>query len=150
MRVRDLDDFEWVVWRLEVQDPLQLAGEDPDLDKRTQETMTGLAASLGCVYEHCVDTDSCADGTRYYAWWVRLPAAEHVRRDRDGLPQAIGAAHVPDHPAKFRACPQSGGKGTDAGSATFWAGTRRRSCFEARPLPHLSRLGRSARLKRAR
>lgn len=90
MRVTDFNDFEWVVWRLEVQDPHQLADEDPDLDERTQETMPELAASLGCVYEHCVDTDTYADGTPYYAWWVRLPAAEHARRDTDGLPQALG------------------------------------------------------------
>ncbi|MEU7297676.1 hypothetical protein AB0A76_31520 [Streptomyces exfoliatus] len=52
--------------------------------------MMELAASLGCVYEHCVDTDSYPDGTPYCAWWVRLPAAEHARLDKDGLPQAIG------------------------------------------------------------
>ncbi|MER5312758.1 hypothetical protein ABT034_33860 [Streptomyces sp. NPDC002773] len=104
----DFPDFEWVVWRLEVQDPSQLAGADPDLDERTQETMTELAASLGCVYEHCVDTDTDTDtdtypeGTPYYAWWVRLPATEHTRRDTDGLPQAIGplrqylATQLPD------------------------------------------------------
>jgi hypothetical protein len=37
VRVTDWDDFEWVVWRLEVQDPQALAGEDPELDERTQE-----------------------------------------------------------------------------------------------------------------
>ncbi|MGV4988939.1 hypothetical protein [Streptomyces sp. NRAIS3] len=36
------EDFDWVVWRLEVEDRQQLAGEDPDLDERTQETMTQL------------------------------------------------------------------------------------------------------------
>ncbi|MFB7411418.1 hypothetical protein ACFCZ2_29990 [Streptomyces sp. NPDC056202] len=86
----DWDDFEWVVWRLEAQDPHHLAGDDPHLDERTQETMTELAASLGCVYEHCVDTDTYPDGTPYYAWWVRLPAAEHARRDKDRLPKALG------------------------------------------------------------
>jgi hypothetical protein len=35
VRVRDLKDFEWVVWRLEAKDPQRLAGEDPDLDERT-------------------------------------------------------------------------------------------------------------------
>lgn len=35
MRVTDWDDFAWVVWRLAVQDPSQLAGEEPDLDERT-------------------------------------------------------------------------------------------------------------------
>ena len=88
-RVKDFKDFEWVVWRLEVQDPSRLAGEDPDLDERTRKTMTELAALLGCAYEHCVDYDSYDDETPYYAWWVRLPAAEHARLDRDGLPLAI-------------------------------------------------------------
>ncbi|MGI5262529.1 hypothetical protein [Streptomyces angustmyceticus] len=86
----DWNDFAWVVWRLEVQDPRQFAGENPDLDERTTETMTQLAGSLGCVYEHCVDTDTYPDGTPYYAWWVRLPAAEHARHDKDGTPQALG------------------------------------------------------------
>ncbi|MEV6250627.1 hypothetical protein AB0M38_31270 [Streptomyces sp. NPDC051742] len=88
--MRDWSDFEWVVWRLEVQDPAQRAGEDPGLDERTKETMTELAASLGCGYEHCVDTDTYPDGTPYYAWWVRLPAAQHARLGKDGLPQALG------------------------------------------------------------
>ena len=88
-RVKDFKDFEWVVWRIEVQDPSRLAGEDPDLDERTRETMMELAASLGCVYEHCVDYDSYDDETPYYAWWVRLPAAEYARLDKDGMPLAI-------------------------------------------------------------
>lgn len=102
MRVRDWKDFEWVVWSIEARDPLQLAGVNPDLDERTEETMTKLAASLGCVYEHCVDTDSYPDGTPYYAWWVRLPAAEHDRLDASGLPQVLApmrqylATQVPD------------------------------------------------------
>lgn len=29
--------------------------------------MTDLAASLGCVYEHCVDSDTYDDGAPYYA-----------------------------------------------------------------------------------
>ncbi|MCX4791633.1 hypothetical protein OG369_37760 [Streptomyces sp. NBC_01221] len=89
----DWQDFEWVVWRLEVQDPQQLAGEDPDLDERTQETMTELAASLGCVYELCVDYHSYDDETPYYAWWVRVPTAEHARRGENGLPVAVDRLH---------------------------------------------------------
>ncbi|MFH8254217.1 hypothetical protein [Streptomyces roseolus] len=77
----DWNDFVWVVWRLEVQDPSQVAGQDPDLDDSTQKTRTERASSLGCVYEHGVDTDTYPDGTPYYAWWVRLPAAEHARRN---------------------------------------------------------------------
>ncbi len=75
MRVTDFDGFEWVVWRLEVQDPKHLAGEDPGLDERTRMALTELAASMGCAYDHCVDYDSYPDGTPYYAWWVRLRAA---------------------------------------------------------------------------
>ncbi|WP_138894524.1 hypothetical protein [Streptomyces chryseus] len=88
--MKDWSDFEWVVWRLEVRDPQRLAGEEPDLDERTKATMTELAASLGCVYELCVDYDSYDDDTPYYAWWVRLPASEHARLGKDGLPLAIG------------------------------------------------------------
>ncbi|MFF4717590.1 hypothetical protein ACFY2V_40295 [Streptomyces eurythermus] len=76
------EDFDWVVWKLEVQDPQQLAGENPELDEQTKEAMTQLAASLGCVYELCVDYDSDENGTPYYAWWVRLPAAEHTDATR--------------------------------------------------------------------
>ncbi|MEU9671637.1 hypothetical protein AB0E25_40165 [Streptomyces bobili] len=25
----------------------------------------------------------------YYAWWVRLPAVEHTRRDKDGVPLVL-------------------------------------------------------------
>ncbi|MFJ2153983.1 hypothetical protein ACIOHB_35150 [Streptomyces microflavus] len=64
----DWKDFAWVAWRLEVQDRSRVAGDDPDLDERTEETMTELAASLGCVYEHCVDSDTYPDGMPYYAW----------------------------------------------------------------------------------
>ncbi|THA36068.1 hypothetical protein E6R18_01540 [Streptomyces sp. A1277] len=87
--MRDWSDFEWVVWRLGVQDPQHLAGGGPGLAERTHATMTDLSGSLGCVYEHCVDTDTYPDETPYYAWWVRLPAAEHARRHTDGLPQAL-------------------------------------------------------------
>lgn len=95
------EDFDWVVWKLEAQDPSQLAGEDPGLDEQTKEAMTQLAASLGCVYELCVDYDSYDSGTPYYAWWVRLPAAEHTRRDKDGVPLVLAPireyldGHVP-------------------------------------------------------
>ncbi|MFJ2136885.1 hypothetical protein ACIP4W_39315 [Streptomyces sp. NPDC088846] len=97
----DFKGFEWVVWRLEVKDPSQLAGEDPDLNERTQETMTELAASLGCVYELCVDYDSY-DETPYYAWWVRMPATEHARIDKDGLPLAIAPLRQYLNPASRR------------------------------------------------
>ncbi|PJN14659.1 hypothetical protein CG724_33845 [Streptomyces sp. CB02120-2] len=89
MHVTDWNDFEWVVWRLEVRDPQRLAGEEPVLDERTRETLTELAASLGCVYELCVDYDSYDDDTPYYAWWVRLPASEHATVGKDGLPLVI-------------------------------------------------------------
>jgi hypothetical protein len=88
-----LDELDWVVWRLEVKDPQQLA--EDGLDERTQQAMTELAGSLGCQYDHCVDHDSM-DGTpegTYYAWWVRVPRAEHQRRGPDGLPRAVTALH---------------------------------------------------------
>ncbi|MFJ6797051.1 hypothetical protein [Streptomyces sp. NPDC091268] len=90
-RAKQWEDFDWVVWKLEVQDPSQLPARTPDLGERTQETMKQFAASLGCVYELCVDYDSYDSGTPYYAWWVRLPAAEHARRDKEGLPLALAS-----------------------------------------------------------
>lgn len=90
-RARDgLESFEWVVWRLEVRDPQRLAGGEPDLDERTRAPMKELAASLGCVYELCVDYDSYDDDTPYYAWWVRLPASAQARLGEHGLPQVLG------------------------------------------------------------
>ncbi|MET9465922.1 hypothetical protein ABZY44_14180 [Streptomyces sp. NPDC006544] len=86
----DWNDFEWVVRRLEVRDPQRLSGEEPDLDECTKQTMTALAVSLGCLYEFCVDYDCYDDDTPYYAWWVRLPAAEHANVGKDGLPRVIG------------------------------------------------------------
>ncbi|MEU9984846.1 hypothetical protein [Streptomyces sp. NPDC050856] len=47
--------------------------------------MTELAASLGCVYEDCCDDDTYgSDDDPYYAWWIRVPQAEH-RRGKDGI-----------------------------------------------------------------
>jgi len=85
----DLQDLVWVVWRINVEDPVRLAGEEPDLAERTDQAMTELAATSGCVYENCVDYDSSEDGVPYYAWWVRVPAAEHTRRGPDGVPLAL-------------------------------------------------------------
>ncbi|MEU9110156.1 hypothetical protein AB0D54_38720 [Streptomyces xanthophaeus] len=56
-------------------------------------TVTELAASLGCVYEDCCDDDSSEDDVPYYAWWVRVPAAEHARRGENGLPVAVDQLH---------------------------------------------------------
>ncbi|MFF8387311.1 hypothetical protein ACF053_27220 [Streptomyces kanasensis] len=79
--------------------PQQLAGEDPDLDEQTKETMTQPAASLGCVYDLCVDYDFYDSGTPYYAWWVHLPAARGVaarlRRPRRRARRAAGAVGAP-------------------------------------------------------
>lgn len=33
----DWDEFEWVVWRINVDDPEQRAGQDPDLAERTSK-----------------------------------------------------------------------------------------------------------------
>ncbi|TJZ98246.1 hypothetical protein [Actinacidiphila oryziradicis] len=51
--------------------------------------MTELAASLGCVYEECCDDDSSENGVPYYAWWVRVPQAEHVRRGENDIPVVV-------------------------------------------------------------
>jgi hypothetical protein len=51
--------------------------------------MTELAASLGCVYEECCDDDSSEDGVPYYAWWVRVPQAEHARRGENDIPVVV-------------------------------------------------------------
>ncbi|MEU6019371.1 hypothetical protein ABZ826_36890 [Streptomyces sp. NPDC047515] len=92
----DWEDFDWVVWRINVDDPEQRvtepygdAGMAPDLAEHTRGPMTELAASLGCVYEDCCDDDSYGDDVHYYAWWVRLPQAEHARRGKDGIPVAV-------------------------------------------------------------
>ncbi|MFI5634724.1 hypothetical protein ACIA8E_36320 [Streptomyces sp. NPDC051664] len=55
--------------------------------------MTELAASLGCEYEDCCDDDTSEDDVPYYAWWVRVPAAEHARRGENGLPVAVDRLH---------------------------------------------------------
>jgi hypothetical protein len=65
----DWDKFEWVVWRISVDDPQRRAGAKPDLAERTKQPMTELAASLGCVYDGCCDDDSSENGVPYYAWW---------------------------------------------------------------------------------
>ncbi|WP_331769204.1 hypothetical protein OG948_36020 (plasmid) [Embleya sp. NBC_00888] len=52
---------------------VRAARDLPDLAERTEQAMTELAATSGCVYESCVDYDSSHDGVPYYAWWVRIP-----------------------------------------------------------------------------
>ncbi|WP_331768155.1 hypothetical protein [Embleya sp. NBC_00896] len=65
----DWQNLAWVVWRINVDDPNRSASEEPDLAERTDQAMTELAATSGCVYENCVDFDSSEDGVPYYAWW---------------------------------------------------------------------------------
>ncbi|MFE3205703.1 hypothetical protein [Embleya sp. NPDC059237] len=36
-----------------------------------------------------MDYDTSEDGVPYYAWWIRVPAAENTRRDTDGIPRAL-------------------------------------------------------------
>jgi hypothetical protein len=52
----ELARLDWIVWTLEVRDPEQRAA--PDIGERTEQAMTEMAGSLGCVYSHCVDDDS--------------------------------------------------------------------------------------------
>lgn len=87
----DLAGLDWVVWRLEVKDPQELAGDD--LDERTKQAMTELAGSLGCQYDHCVGSSDTTPRSAYYAWYVRVPQDEHQRRGPDGLPRAVTALH---------------------------------------------------------
>lgn len=52
--------------------------------------MTEPAARLGCVYEGCKDDGTFgSDDDPYYAWWVRVPAAEYARRSPRGWPVAV-------------------------------------------------------------
>ncbi|MEV7525612.1 hypothetical protein [Streptomyces sp. NPDC091371] len=88
------------MWRINVDDPEMLvassfesSGERPDLAGRTRQPMTELAASMGCVYEGCVDDDCSEDDVPYYAWWVRVPAAEQTCRGANGLLVAVDRLH---------------------------------------------------------
>ncbi|MGW1075911.1 hypothetical protein [Streptomyces sp. NPDC002537] len=84
--------FEWVVWQIVVDDPenrisapYETEGIRFMLAERSRASMTELAARLGCVYEGCKDDGTFgSDDDPYYAWWVRVPAAEHARRGPRG------------------------------------------------------------------
>ncbi|MCE7011803.1 hypothetical protein LWC34_54665 [Kibdelosporangium philippinense] len=87
----DLARLGWIVWTIEVRDPEQRAA--PDIGARTEQAMTEMAGSLGCVFSHCVDDDSydlTPEGT-YYSWSVRVPRGEHLRRNEHGVPIAVAA-----------------------------------------------------------
>jgi hypothetical protein len=87
----ELARLDWIMWTLEVRDPEQRAA--PDIGERTEQAMTEMAGSLGCVYSHCVDDDSydlTPEGT-YYAWSLRVPRSEHLRRNEHGVPIAVAA-----------------------------------------------------------
>ncbi|MFI6986453.1 hypothetical protein ACIBSV_48995 [Embleya sp. NPDC050154] len=43
----DCQNLAWVVWRINVDDPDRLAGEEPGLAERTEQAMTELAATSG-------------------------------------------------------------------------------------------------------
>lgn len=94
--MKDREDFDWVVWRINVDDPelrvassFESSGQTPDLAECTRQPMTELAASLGCLYEECCDDDSSEDDVSQYAWWIRVRAAEHARRGENGLPVVV-------------------------------------------------------------
>ena len=86
-----LDELDWVVWNLQVWDPGALT--EPDVGTRTAQGMTQMAASFGCVFDLCCDDDA-VDGVPYYSWLVRVPRAEHLRRNDQGIPVAVAALHA--------------------------------------------------------
>ncbi|WP_327687309.1 hypothetical protein [Streptomyces sp. NBC_00467] len=93
------DDYAWVVWRIKVDDPgrrvasSESSDQGPGLAEQMRQPMTELAASLGCVYLDCCDDDTYENDVQYYAWWIRVPAAEHARLADHGLPVAVHRLH---------------------------------------------------------
>ncbi len=80
-----LAEFPWVVWRLVLEDPDRTAGED--VATRTAMAAQNSAYLNDCVYEGCVDGE-LPDGTKYYAWSLRVPQIKH-RHQIDGTPTAV-------------------------------------------------------------
>jgi hypothetical protein len=109
MTADDLDELDWVVWNLEVQDPRELT--EPGVGERTAPAVTRMADSLGCVFVQCCDDDAVG-GVPYYSWLVRVPREEHRRRDDQGIPSVVGALHahlrtqVPDRVDLWRIYPE--------------------------------------------
>src|SRR6266581_4570598 len=70
-------------------------GSRPDVGARTElSSMAEIAGQRGCVFVQCCDDDA-VDGVPYYSWLVRVPRAEHRRRNDQGLPVVVTALH--DH-----------------------------------------------------
>jgi hypothetical protein len=109
MTAEELDELDWVVWNLEVQDPGELT--ESGVGERTAPAVMRLAGSLGCVFVQCCDDDA-VDGVPYYSWLVRVPREEHRRRDDQGIPSVVGALHahlrtqVPDRVDQWRIYPE--------------------------------------------
>lgn len=61
----ELDSLNWIVWNIEVLDPAALT--KPEVGGRTEQAMTEMAGSLGCVFVQCWDDDT-VDGVPYYSW----------------------------------------------------------------------------------
>jgi hypothetical protein len=88
---------DWVVWVIGVDDPEQRISEPYHsagtaflLAQESREMLVGLAARLGCVYDGCKDDGSYgSDNDPCYAWWIRVPQAEHVQRSPRGWPLAV-------------------------------------------------------------
>ncbi|MFF8983860.1 hypothetical protein ACF08E_10790 [Streptomyces globisporus] len=97
VRVDPWNVCDWVVWKLEVDDPEQRiseayheAGMGLLLAAESRETMVGFAARLGCVYEGCKDDGSYgSDNDPCYAWWIRVPQVAHAQRTARGWPLVV-------------------------------------------------------------
>lgn len=72
----ELDSLDWIVWNIEVLDPAALTKGG-----RTEQAMTEMAGSLGCVFVQCWDGDT-VDGVPYYSWH-RPAEAGRASRPRD-------------------------------------------------------------------
>ncbi|MFJ5222823.1 hypothetical protein [Streptomyces sp. NPDC088400] len=89
--------YEWVLWRIRVDDPEQRISEPYhsegmafQLPEDSRKVMVDFAGHLGCVYEGSRDDGTFgSDGDPYYLWWVRVPQALHTRRGARGWPLAV-------------------------------------------------------------
>lgn len=84
-----LSTYPSVLWCVEVRDPAKVLVND-SVGARTGDTVAGVAAAHGCVFDCCYDDDA-VDGVPYYQWMIRLPQAEHRHRTTEGIPRVVDA-----------------------------------------------------------
>lgn len=93
-----LNEYPWVVWRLTLDDPNRLAGEE--VADRTKKTAEKVANLYGCDYEYCVDDDEYPDGTKYYRWLIAVKQSEYRTPVRSlpapvsDVPQVVGELYA--------------------------------------------------------